>query len=92
MFWKGNELLSYGDIMTKGIDCCDTREEAQEFMRLYREENEYADANIGYLSGYCSPERMAEIQELFGVSHPVFGKSIPTPKEAFETGLEAGSH
>jgi len=90
MNWKGNELKTAGDLMDKGIDRCDTPEEAQEFMKLYRAENEFADKNIGYLSGYYSPDKMAEIQKWFGVEHPIFGGAIPTPIEAFKMGKKIG--
>jgi len=86
MKWKGEELKTTGDLCYKGIDKCDTPEEAQEFMRLYRAENEHADENIGYISGYYDPENMRRIQEWFCVAHPIFGKSVPTPEEAFEAG------
>lgn len=86
MTWKGRDLRTIGDLMDHGIDACATREEAHEFMRLYRAENEHADANIGYLSGYYGPETMQRIQDWFGVAHPVFGRSVPTPEEAFAAG------
>jgi len=90
MNWKGQELITSGDLMNKGINKCDTPEEAQEFMRLYRAESSYADANIGYLSGYYGPETMQRIQEWFGVAHPIFGKAVPTPEEAFAAGKRMG--
>ena len=89
MNWKGQELLTIGDLCRLGIDKCDTPEEAQEFMRLYRIENEYADQNIGYLSGYYGMDDMQRIQEWFGVAHPIFGTSVPSPEEAFAAGKEA---
>ncbi len=46
-----------------------------------------ASANIGYYSGYFDNETMSRVQDLFDVSHPVFGRSIPTAKEAFDTGV-----
>lgn len=70
MIWKGNEIKTIGDLLDKGINQCKTKEEAQEFMRLYREVNPHADENVGYLSGYFPPEEMARIQDWFGVSHP----------------------
>jgi hypothetical protein len=50
----------------------------------------HAAENIGYLSGYFSAEMMARIQDLFGVAHPIFGRSRPTPEEAFEAGKRHG--
>jgi len=86
MNWKGQELLTIGDLCRLGIDKCNSPEEAQEFMRLYRIENEYADQNIGYLSGYYGRDDMRRIQEWFGVSHPIFGTSVPSPEDAFAAG------
>ena len=90
MVWKGEDLVTIGDLMAKGIDCCETREEAQEFMRLYRQDSPHADVNIGYLSGYYGATEMRRIQDWFGVEHPVFGLRQPTPEEAFEAGRQLG--
>lgn len=86
MIWKGNKLKTIGDLMILGIDKCETKEEASEFMRLYRAANPHADVNIGYLSGYYGQSEMMRIQEWFGVAHPIFGRAIPTPEEAFNAG------
>lgn len=86
MNWKGKELRTIRDLMDRGIDKCETQEEAQEFMQLYRADCEHADINIGYLSGYYGPTEMARIQDWFGVVHPIFGKKTPTPEEAFAAG------
>ncbi|MGG0793730.1 hypothetical protein ABE137_06960 [Brevibacillus laterosporus] len=72
MNWKGQQLNTAGDLLNKGIIKCETPEEAQEFMRQYRAENEHADSNVGYLSGYCSIEEAKRIKEWFGVKHPIF--------------------
>ena len=88
MFWKGKELKTMGDIM-QIIEKCDSPDEAQEFMNIYRSENPYADKNIGYISGYFDNKTMARIQSLFCVSHPMFGSVIPTPEEAFEMGVNS---
>lgn len=86
MIWKDQELKTIGDLMDKGINMCDTPEEAQEFMRQYRSENEYAEQNIGYVSGYYSQEEANRIRDWFAVDHPVFGNSTPTASEAFAAG------
>lgn len=87
MKWKGEDLITIGDLMYKGIDRCDTPEEAKQFMELYRKENQFADENIGYLSDYYNVSEMKRIQKWFGVKHPIFGNTVPTPEEAFETGV-----
>jgi hypothetical protein len=86
MIWRDVELKTIGDLMKYGIDTCSNREEAEEFMRVYRAECEHADENIGYLSGYYGPEEMQRIQDWFGVAHPFFGRSVPSPEEAFAMG------
>lgn len=91
MEWRGEVLTTIGDLMQKGIDRCETPGEAQAFMTLYRAENEHADTNIGYLSGYYDHKKMSQIQQWFGVAHPVFGNTIPTMDEAFEAGKQLGA-
>jgi hypothetical protein len=86
MIWKGKELRTIGDLMTYGIDKCDIPEEAKQFMELYSEENPHACSNIGYLAGYYSQEKAKQIFEWFDVSHPIFGRTFPTPEAAFEAG------
>jgi hypothetical protein len=89
VIWKGRELITIGDLMYHGIDACETPEEAAEFMRLYREDSPHADVNIGYLSGYYGHEAMQRIQQWFDVTHPIFGKTTPTPDAALEAGKRA---
>ena len=89
MNWKGKSLETIGEL-TDAIGKIETREEAEDFMREYRSENEFADANIGYLTGYFSMEKMMKLQDLFSVVHPVFGSKVPTQKEAFEAGVKIG--
>ncbi len=92
MRWKGYNLNSYGDLMSNGIDRCDTREEAQEFMKLYLTMNPNAYANIGYMSGYYGHDDAKRIRDWFGVVHPIFGDTNPTPDEAYRAGLEWGKN
>lgn len=89
MIWKGQELKTMGDLMN-GIKRCDTREEAQEFMRIYEQENAHARENIGYMAGYVSVEEADQIYDWFGVSHPIFGTSHPSAEDAFRTGMRIG--
>ena len=53
-----------------------TREEVEEIER----------ANIGYWTGYCDEETAKRVFELFDCTHPVFGKTRPSPSEAFGMG------
>lgn len=50
-----------------------------------------AQSNVGYLSGYLDPETMGKALEVFDVSHPVFGQSVPTPTEAMAAGERDGA-
>ena len=88
MQWKGNELTTIGDLMYRGIGTCETREEAQEFMTIYRRMNKWADDNIGYIAGYYSPSERQRIQDWFGVVHPIFGKDEVSPERAFQMGKD----
>ena len=90
MNWKGHDLETIGDLMTHGIDACETREEAEEFMKAYSAENPHAYANIGYLAGYYGQKDMDRILDWFQTAHPIFGRSHPTPEEAFAAGQKIG--
>lgn len=46
--------------------------------------------NIGYYSGYYDHETADRIMDLFETEHPVFGRTHPTPQEAFRLGRELG--
>lgn len=89
MVWKGEMLHTYGDVM-RAMAAVESQEEAAEFMDLYRAENPSADENIGYMTGYFSREEKHRLQELFDVEHPIFGRSDPTPEQAFKAGVTIG--
>jgi hypothetical protein len=89
VIWAGKQLDTIGDLSEAvlAITRAGDRDAAQRFMQEYRAETPHADANIGYLSGYYDPPRMAEVQDLFGVAHPLFGqRKDVTPEEALEAG------
>ena len=44
--------------------------------------------NIGYFAGYYAPEIADRAYELFNTEHPIFGRTHPTPEEAFRLGME----
>jgi len=50
--------------------------EAVEFLAAYRETTEHADANLGYVFGYLSPEARERLYAAYRVNHPVFGGSV----------------
>ena len=80
MFWKGKELKTIEDLMLRGIDQCKTKEEAQDFILQYVEENLHARENIGYLAGYYSRDDQTRIFEWFDVCHPIYGRN-PFPMD-----------
>lgn len=87
MKWKGKEIRTVGDMMNFGIDACATKEEAQEFMRLYVAEFPgSARQNIGYLASYYDRENRHRIFDWFDVVHPFFGREDPSAEEAFAAG------
>lgn len=61
----------------------------KKFVAAYTKTGKHALANVGYFSGYYSREKMAKIQRVFSASHPVFGKTIPTPTQAYRAGRTA---
>ena len=74
MIWKGKKIKTYGDL-AKAMQDVEDKEEAEEFKEKYREvAPDYAEKNIGYISGYLSPEEGKRLRKLFDVEHPVFGK------------------
>ena len=86
LIWKDKELKTFGDI-ADAVIAVETREEAQEFMAAYRATDpEFADGNIGYLAGYYNDETAKRIWDWFGTSHPIFGTTYPSAKDAFAAG------
>jgi ferric iron reductase protein FhuF len=46
--------------------------------------------NIGYYTGYLDHETADKIMDLFETEHPIFGRTHPSPEEAFRLGRELG--
>ena len=69
MIWKGKELVTIRDFLTKGINQCESQEEAQEFMKLYRAENLRAGENIEFMSCYYAPDEAVRIISWFGIEN-----------------------
>lgn len=93
--WEGNEIRTMGQTMDAAIKAM--REgKAEEFKAAYiasinkPEAESIVNDNLGYMGGYYDDETNAEIQKAFGVVHPVFGTTRPSPTEAYNMGLEAG--
>jgi hypothetical protein len=45
-------------------------------------------SNLGYYCGYYPAELADKVYEMFDTEHPVFGRTHPTPEEAFRKGME----
>ena len=87
MIWRGKKLETMGDTNI-AIQSCKTKQEAKEFYDLYRSEvgDKIARHNIGYSFGYMNRDEGDRLMDLFGIPHPLFGRSHPTPIEAFNMG------
>jgi hypothetical protein len=80
----------------------DTKEKARELVDMQVKEMvdtlHYDEAearritlvNIGYYTGYLDHETADRLMDLFETEHPVFGRTHPTPQEAFRLGRELG--
>lgn len=89
--WNSKELRTIGGTC-EAMETLKNKEEAQQFLALARAANpEHADANIGYLMGYFSRPRWAQLAEWFGIKHPIFGDRFDlTEDEIFQMGIERG--
>lgn len=72
------------------VDLIDEDLERTKGSRNREEAVSIAHSNLGYYAGYHSRETRVAVKNVFGSSHPVFGDTFPTPKEAFEMGMKLG--
>jgi hypothetical protein len=100
---ENKEVLTYGEALHPAMKVQD-KEEARQYLADYaafiqkfleKKPNpqgftamEIAMKNIGYFAGYYDAETNRRIQALFDVEHPIFGKTTPTPEEAFNAGVK----
>lgn len=84
-FYMGKKI----DRITEAFDKIKDPAHAKLYMEAYRKISKHADSNVGYMTGYYGPKKMAELQKRFGVGHPIFGRSIPTAKQALKAGKKA---
>lgn len=97
LIWNGKEIRTMGDTLDAFVKC-ESQEEIQKLMDLYRADSQHADANIGYMLGYLSEAEARRIRSWLGpkVSHPIFGDiyapggKLPTAEEALEAGRKLG--
>lgn len=106
MQWDGKELTTYGDFIGAVSKIIEIGEEkrAKAFITAYTEDLAkkvpYRDAeqmaadNIGWLMGEYGFEKMRKGLALFAAAHPIFGSADAAtnvgPQEAFEAGLRIG--
>ena len=95
------ENATIGDLYSPAMKIT-SKKEAEEYLEKLIERNikitsnsrekatSIEKANIGYFAGYYGTKTAQRVYKLFMTSHPIFGTSQPTPKEAFEKGRERG--
>ena len=74
--WKGKTITTIGDL-GEALTQLQSEEEGLEFMTLYRAQSQYADINVGYMSGYYDHETMVRIQQFTHTAHPITGYAPP---------------
>jgi hypothetical protein len=94
---ENKDELTIGEIFSQAQKI-KTKEEAKQYLddyishimketgKDYNYASRTAKDNLGYYAGYYNETTNLRIQELFEVEHPIFGKGIPTPEEAWEAG------
>jgi len=102
---ENKDELTYGEILSPAMKITDP-EDAKQYFKSYvnwiqkyldkepRTDNKTAEqiakVNLGYFAGYYNNDVQKRVEQLFGAIHPIFGSSVPTPKEAFEKGKKLG--
>lgn len=90
--WKHKSLRTMREIFDEALKCKD-KEEAAEFLKAYVAlgvSEDIAKQNLGYMAGYYNQKTVDKVYELFGAVHPVFGRVLPGPEEAFSMGVKMG--
>ena len=82
--FKGIDFDTYPKIIDYALSLSGLEQE--EFVNAYARTGPHALSNIGYISGYYDRETAMRIMETFKTSHPIFGRRLPTPEEAFDMG------
>ncbi len=97
--WSKNATI--GDLYAPAMKI-KTKAEARQYLKSlvnwavtkWRQKPEKAKAiqlsNLGYFAGYYDTATMRRVNELFNTSHPIFGRSTPTPMAAFKAGVRRG--
>lgn len=82
--WKGKVLKTYPEIIDVGLAL--EGEERKAFVRMVRDIGPHALSNVGYFAGYYDRETADRIYDAFETAHPIFGRTHPSPDEAFKLG------
>jgi hypothetical protein len=100
--WYGQKLTTMGEIFDEALRLIDLEDPLlfTEFIDDYGtyldsqhpdEDGRYlARQNLGYMAGYYDRDVACKVYDAFETEHPIFGKSFPTPEEAFDKGKEWG--
>ena len=90
--WAIFALVQDGEIKTREQATALVDEEVAEIASFYSMTPEDARSrllsNIGYVTGYFSNAEADRILDLFQTEHPVFGRTHPSPEEAYRLGVE----
>lgn len=100
---ENKETLTYGECLEPAMEITDEKD-AKQYLDAYvsyiqknldkesRNDDktalDIAKINIGYYAGYYDNKTANRVNKLFNCSHPIFGNSTPTGKEAFECGKQ----
>lgn len=60
----------------------------KEWGRTPEDADNVIQVNLGYYAGYYDNATRIAVQEVFGATHPVFGRAIPTYEEDFDAGFQ----
>lgn len=66
----------------------------REFLAAYKAiEPQYAEQNLGYLTGYLDPVRARELRGWLAVQHPILGPDVPdapppTTEQLIQMGMD----
>lgn len=92
MHWNGKELTTINEIADaiQAITKSGSKNDALAFKQAYTMSKPCGGEDIGYLSGYFDKDLAQKTLQLFEVEHPVLGKELSSPKEAFKAGFAAG--
>lgn len=89
MEWKGKILSTMAEVGQAVVECS-SRDEAQEFMRLF-EASTFTKEDLGYWTGYFDHETQDRVWEWFDIEHPMFcGRRHPSDTELRLRGIVTG--